>query len=45
VRQIIKETVIKGSSGKLITLRPRNKEQGISYGYKTSYTLGIQSQS
>jgi hypothetical protein len=34
------ETVIKGGSGKLITLRPRNKEQGISYGYKTSYTFG-----
>jgi murein DD-endopeptidase MepM/ murein hydrolase activator NlpD len=34
------ETVIRGSSGMLLTLRPTNKEQGIGYGYKTSYTFG-----
>ena len=34
------ETVIDGSSGRLLTLRPTNKEEGIGYGYKFSYTFG-----
>lgn len=34
------ETVVEASSGRLLTLRPTNKEQGISYGYKTSYAFG-----
>jgi hypothetical protein len=37
------ETVIKGSSGKLITLRPRNKEQGIRL--QTLIPLGIEAKS
>ncbi|MEZ7499482.1 hypothetical protein QO200_12125 [Flavobacterium sp. Arc3] len=34
------EQVIEGNFGKLLTLRPTNKDLGISYGYKTSYAFG-----